>query len=131
MVAAAVEGDWRMVRFHEGIGTLVVIAFLALTVVYILQLTGRTITWSRQLSFGAAGLLLFQYVLGFGLLSGDWDVSPWHFVFALGAIIPVGLEHSMANAKEDVRQRSRIGALAAAGTTALVLIAYIIAQTTS
>lgn len=120
-----------MVGLHEGIGTLVVIAFLALTVVYILQLTGRTITWSRQLSFIASGLLLVQYVIGFGLLSDDWDVSPFHFVFALAALITVGLEHGMASAKEDVRERSRIGAAAAAGTTALVLIAYAIAQSTS
>jgi predicted cobalt transporter CbtA len=46
-----------MVRAHEGIGTLVIIAFLALTIVNVMQLRGRTIGWSRQLSFGAAGLL--------------------------------------------------------------------------
>lgn len=120
-----------MVRFHEGIGTLVVIAYLALTVVYILQLTGRTITWSRQLSFGAAGLLAFQYVLGFGLLSGDYDVSPFHFLFALAALVPVGAEHGMASTREDVRERSKIGAVAAAATTTLALIAYAIAQSTA
>lgn len=120
-----------MVRFHEGIGTLVVIGYLALTVTYVLQLTGRTIAWSRQLSFLAAGLLLFQYVIGFGLLSGDWDVSPFHFVVALAALITVGMEHGMASSREDVRERSRLGAIAAAGTTALALIAYIVAQSTS
>lgn len=119
-----------MVRFHEGIGTLVVIAFLALTVVYILQLTGRTITWSRPLSFAAAGLLFFQYVIGFGLLSGDHDVSPFHYIFALGAIITVGLEHGMAQTQENPSARYRIASAAAAGTTALVIIAYAIGQST-
>jgi heme A synthase len=119
-----------MVRFHEGIGTLVVIAFLVLTVVYILQLTGRKITWSREASFAAAGLLLFQYVLGFGLLSGSHHVSAWHYIIALSALIPVGLEHAMANAERDPASRMRIVAAAAAATTALVIIAYAIGQST-
>ena len=78
-----------MVRFHEGIGTLVVLAFLALVVVNLLQMSGRSISWTRQLSFAAAGLLFFQYVIGFGLLGGDHDVNPLHFLFALGAIVTV------------------------------------------
>jgi hypothetical protein len=117
-----------MVRFHEGLGTLVVIAYLALTVVYVLQLTGRTITWSRQLSFIAAGLLLFQYVIGFGLLSSDHDVSPFHYIIALAALITVGLEHGFAQSREEPAARYRIAAAAAAGTTALVIIAYAIGQ---
>jgi uncharacterized protein YebE (UPF0316 family) len=117
-----------MVRFHEGIGTLVVIAFLALTVVYVLQIAGRTITWSRQLSFIAAGLLLIQYVIGFGLLSSNHDVSPFHYVIALAALITVGLEHGMAQSREEPSARYRIAAAGAAGTTVLVIIAYVIGQ---
>ena len=117
-----------MVRFHEGIGTLVVLAFLALVVVNLLQMRGRSITWARQLSFAAAGLLFFQYVLGFGLLSGNYEVNPLHFVFALGAIVTVALEHGKANTKEAVSTRARLGAACAAGSTALVIIAYAIGQ---
>jgi len=117
-----------MVRFHEGIGTLVVLAFIALVVVNLLQMSGRSISWSRQLSFAAAGLLFFQYVIGFGLLGGNNDVNPLHFLFALGAIVTVGLEHGMANTKQDVSARARLAAACAAGSTALVIIAYAIGQ---
>jgi hypothetical protein len=117
-----------MVRLHEGVGTLVVLAFLALTIVNLMQLRGRSIPWSRQASFGAAGLLFVQYVIGFNLLGGDHDVSPFHFLFALGAIATVGLEHGKANVIPDVAQRARLASIATAGTTALVIIAYAIGQ---
>ena len=55
-----------MVTVHMIVGSLVVIAFIALTISYGMQLNGtRTLSWSRPLSMGAAGLLLLQYVLGF------------------------------------------------------------------
>ena len=117
-----------MVHVHEGVGTLVVLAFLALTVVNVLQATGRTIAWSRQLSFAAAGLLFFQYVLGFGLLSGHHKITAVHYLFALAAIITVGLEHGFADTKEDPSTRHRLAAAFAAGTTALVIVAYAIGQ---
>lgn len=120
-----------MVRLHEGIGTLVVLAFLALTIVNVLQLRGRTITWSRQLSFGAAGLLLLQYVLGFSLLGSDHKITAAHYLFALAAIITVGLEHGMADTQEVPSKRYQLAALFAAGTTALTLIAYAIGQSNS
>lgn len=117
-----------MVRFHEGVGTLVVLAFIALTVVNALQASGRTIGWSRQLSFGAAGLLALQYVLGFGLLSGNHKITAAHYVIALAALIPVGLEHGYAKSNDDPATRNRLAAAFAAGTTALVIIAYAIGQ---
>ena len=120
-----------MVRLHEGIGTLVVIAFVALTVAYVLQLRGKRIEWSRQLSMVAGGLRLIQYALGFILIGGDNDVSPFHFVFALGTIATVGLEHAMASGREGGSPNLRLAAAAAAGTTALALIAYAIGQSTA
>lgn len=120
-----------MVRLHEGIGTLVVVAFLAMTVVYVLQLRGKRIEWSRQLSMGAGGLLLVQYALGFILIGGDNDVSPIHYLFALGAIATVGLEHAMANGDNGGSPNLRLAAAAAAGTTTLALIAYAIGQSTA
>ncbi len=117
-----------MVRFHEGVGTLVVIAFLALTIINLMQLRGKSISWSRQLSFGAAGLLFVQYVIGFNLLGGDHSISAWHYLFALGAIATVGLEHGKANTIEEVSKRARLASIATAGTTALAIIAYAIGQ---
>jgi hypothetical protein len=125
---AGLTGRVEMVRFHEGIGTLVVLAFLALTIINVLQATGRTISWSRELSFAAAGLLFFQYVLGFGLLSGDHHITAAHYLIALAAIITVGLEHGYADSKEDPTTRNRLAAAFAAGTTVLVIIAYAIGQ---
>jgi hypothetical protein len=118
----------NMVRFHEGIGTLVVLAFLALTVVNVLQITGKQITWSRQLSFGAAGLLALQYVIGFSLLGGDHDITPFHYLFALLALVTVGLEHAKADKEENEATRARMGAAFAAATTVIVIIAYAIGQ---
>lgn len=117
-----------MVGVHSAVGTLVVLAFLALTVVNVLQLTGRSIAWSRQLSFAAAGLLALQYVLGFSLLGSGHKITAAHYLFALGALITVGLEHGMANTQEEPAKRYRLAAAATAGTTALVIIAYAIGQ---
>jgi hypothetical protein len=114
-----------LVTVHETVGTLVVLAFLALTVVNVLRVTGRQITWARQLSFAAAGLLLLQYVLGFSLLGSDHSITAWHYLFALSAILTVGIEHGMANAQAP-SGNARLAAAATAGTTVLVLIAYAI-----
>src|SRR3954463_12552624 len=100
-----------MVRFHEGMGTLVVLAFLALTIVNILQATGKTITWSKQLSFTAAGLLALQYIIGFTLLGSDHTISGLHYTFALVAIVTVGLEHGKAMTQEDPGKRYRLASV--------------------
>lgn len=119
-----------MVHVHEGVGTLVVIAFLVLTVVNVLRAAGRTITWAKPLSFIAAGLLFLQYVIGFSLLGGDHKITAWHYLFALAAIIPVGIEHGLGNAREQEKPGTgvRIAAAAAAATTIIVIIAYAIGQ---
>ncbi|HEY7036464.1 MAG TPA: hypothetical protein VH482_34360 [Thermomicrobiales bacterium] len=116
-----------MVTVHETIGTLVVLAYLALTVVNILRATGRQIVWARQLSFAAAGLLVVQYLLGFSLLGSDHKITAWHYLFALAAILTVGVEHGMANAQPP-SGNVRLAAAATAGTTLLTLIAYAIGQ---
>jgi hypothetical protein len=112
------------------IGSLVVLAYLALTVVNVLRATGRQIPWARPLSFGAAGLLVLQYLLGFSLLGSDHKITAWHYTFALAAILTVGLEHGMANAQPP-SGNARLAAAATAGTTALTLIAFIIGSSHS
>jgi phosphoglycerol transferase MdoB-like AlkP superfamily enzyme len=119
-----------MVHVHQGVGALVVIAFLILAVVNILRASGKSISWAKPLSFTAAGLLVVQYVLGFSLLGNDHKITAWHYIFALVAIIPVGIEHGMGNAKEAEKPGSgiRIAALASAVTTIIVIVAYAIGQ---
>lgn len=118
-----------MVTVHMVIGTLVVIAFLVLAVGNAIQLTGeRTFTWTRQLSMAAALLLLVQYVLGFSLLSGDHSITAAHYIFALAALITVGVEHGVAYPAEDRTTRARLATMATSGTALLVIIAYSIGQ---
>ena len=117
-----------MVNVHMIVGTLVLIAFIALAIVNGLQMSGaRTFSWSRQLSMTAAGLLLLQYALGFSLL-GSHSITPAHYLIALAAIIPVGYEHMVVNTQEASTRRARLGLFAASATTVLVLIAYAIAE---
>jgi hypothetical protein len=120
--------EGRMVNVHMIVGTLVLIAYVALAITNGMQLSGaRTFSWSRQLSMAAAGLLLLQYVLGFGLL-GSHSITATHYLVALAAIIPVGYEHMVANTQDVPSTRARLGMLAASATALLVLIAYAIAE---
>jgi peptidoglycan/LPS O-acetylase OafA/YrhL len=117
-----------MVGFHSTVGTLVLLAYLALVIVNLLSLRGGSYPWARQLSFFAAGLLLLQYVLGFTLLASDHHITAAHYILALCALITVGFEHGYANTRETPEERARFAALAAAGTFIIVLITYIIGQ---
>ena len=120
-----------MVTVHMTVGTLVLIAYLALTICYAMSMRGRTISFLKPLSFAAAGLLALQYVLGFGLLGNDHEQRGLHYVFALAALITVGVEHGYAGSREDARSRARIGTIAAAGTFLLALAAYGVGESSS
>jgi hypothetical protein len=112
------------------VGSLVLLAYLALTIVNVIQLRGgRTIGFARQLSMAAALLLLVQIVLGFNLLAGDRSITGLHYIIALATLITVGLEHGMANSRPTEAERLKIATLATAGTTILVFIAYMIGET--
>ncbi|MEA2515567.1 MAG: hypothetical protein QOJ59_5056 [Thermomicrobiales bacterium] len=119
------KGRQSVVNIHQTIGTLVVIAYLVLTVANILRATGRQIGWARPLSFAAAGLLVLQYLLGFSLLGSDHSITAWHYLIALAALITLGVEHGMANAQAP-SGNARLAAAATAGTTVLTIIAYAI-----
>jgi hypothetical protein len=123
------EGGFSMVSVHMWVGTAVLVAYLTLTVANFLQYRrGTTISWARELSMGAALLLLVQIVLGFNLLASDHTITPLHYLFALAALIPVGVEHGMVKGKELATDRARLATFATAGTTLLVLVAYAIAE---
>jgi hypothetical protein len=117
-----------MVTVHMIVGTLVVIAFVLLVIVNIFRLTGATFPWARKLSYAAAGLLIVQYVLGFGLLGDDHKITAWHYIIAVLAILPVGAEHALAANQASPKKGLMLTTLATAGTAALTIIAYAIGQ---
>lgn len=118
-----------MTNIHMIVGTAVIIAFVAVLILNIrTAVTGAEFSWQKIVSYGAATILLFQYLIGFSLLGSGNDVPAWHFLVALAAILPVGMEHGFASQRPTPRDRGRIGALANVATLVLVLIAYVIGQ---
>ena len=119
-----------MANVHMVVGTLVVIAFAIDLVLRILEYRGSTFSFTRMVSFAAGGLLLVQYVLGFGLLSSSDDKpSPIHYVLALAAILTVGAEHmATSQASSDPKGAKRIALRSVAATLALVLAAYFVGE---
>ena len=112
------------------VGSLVLIAYVVLTIVNVVQMRrGRMLGWARQLSMAAALLLLVQIVLGFNLLAGDGSITVLHYLFALASLITVGAEHGMANSRPTEAERLKVATLATAGTTILVFVAYLIGET--
>lgn len=118
-----------MTAFHSTVGTLVVIGYIIVLALNIRAAMGRPVpSWHRPVSFGAAFLLLVQYMLGFSLLGEDKDIPAMHYIIAVLAILPVGAEHALGSKEPDSRKAGRIGAIANVVTLVLVLIAYIIGQ---
>lgn len=119
-----------MANVHMIVGSLVVIAFLIDLILRFLATRGKTFSFTRIVAFAAGGLLLVQYVLGFGLLSSsDNKPSPIHYVLALAAIITVGAEHMVTGQPGTDVKATNIKALrAVAATVALVLAAYLVGE---
>ena len=113
-----------MSQVHLLLGSVIVVAFLLLTILYVLRITGRAVPGVSTFSKIAAGLLLLQYVLGFLLMGGGYHNSNLHYLIALLAIIPVGLEHAWAANRTTAHQRAVGSAIAAALTTILVVAAH-------
>lgn len=117
-----------MVTVHNVVGTLVVVAYLALAVANVLRVRGGDVPWARMLSFAAAGLLILQYLLGFWLLGSGNANQPSHYAFALLAVLTVGLEHGYAQTRSTPRARATTALVATVATFLLVAIAYSIGQ---
>ena len=118
-----------MVNVHSTVGTLVLVAFLAVTVLNLIQLVQkRDFSWAIMVSRTAALLLLVQWALGFNLLVGESTISPFHYLVALASAGTVGLEHGPGYNDPDPVKRRKIALAATLGTTILVLIAYLIGQ---
>src|SRR4051794_12745415 len=111
-----------MATVHMILGSLVLIGYLALAISY---WRGAAIT--RQLSMAAGAAIVVQWALGFVLLiSSDDRPNATHYIFALATILTVGFEHSVAVPEKDAAKRKRLGTMAATGTFALALVAYLI-----
>jgi len=115
-----------MVNIHSTVGTFVLLAYLVLTVLYVLWAAGRPMPAIRIISIVAATLLLLQYLLGISLLVDDHEITAVHYLIALAAIVTVGLEHGPARLRSVDQSRASMGAIAAGSTFVLVLVAYLI-----
>lgn len=118
-----------MTNIHMIIGTLVLVGYVVTLALNInTARTGKDFSWQKIVSFGAATLLLLQYMLGFSLLGEGKDVPAFHFLIALAAIIPVGMEHGYASQRPTAVERGKLAALANVFTLVLVLVAYAIGE---
>ena len=118
-----------MTNVHMIVGTLVVLGYALSAILNArLAFTGADVSWQRQVSFGAATLLLLQWMLGFSLLGEGRNIPAIHYILGLAAILPVGAEHGLAGTRERPRQRGLVSMVANLVTLAVVLIAYIIGQ---
>lgn len=115
---------------HATVGSLVIVAFAANLILYLLQLTSRPMPWARYVSYAAAGVLLLQLLLGVSLLFEGYVNVTTHYVVALLTIVPVGYEHAMAGGRRPPRARLTAGAIASLATLVLAVVAYLIGQGT-
>jgi hypothetical protein len=122
------KDEQGMATVHMVVGSIVVLGYLALTILNLMAIGGRQFAWVKPLSFGVAGALVVQYLLGFNLLGNDHDQTAWHYLVALAALIPIGFEHASANARSDPKERARMAAIANAATFVVVLAAFMIGE---
>jgi hypothetical protein len=114
-----------MTAVHYTVGTLTLVGFLTTLVLNArTATTGNSFTWQRGVSFGASTLLLLQYMLGFSLLGEGKSIPAIHFLLALAAILPVGLEHGYAAQRPNAKARGQWAVIANVLTLILVAIAW-------
>ena len=119
-----------MTNIHMIVGSALIVAYLV-----VLALNIRTarssaeFSWQKIVSFAAATLLVLQYLLGISLLGEGRDVSAFHFLIGLAAILPVGMEHGYGSQQPSAIDRGKIGALANVMTLVILLVAYLIGET--
>lgn len=127
--AEAKEKKRELTNLHLIIGLATLAAFALLTIVNGLQaFRGSELSWARGLSFAAAGLLLIQYVIGFGLLGGSHKITAVHYIVALAAVVPVGAEHMLAAQEPDRNKARRIAFICNVIAVVLIVIAYAIGE---
>lgn len=119
-----------MTNIHMIVGSAVVVAYVLIFALNVRTgATGKEFSWQKMVSFGAATLLLLQYMLGFSLLLGEGkSITSWHFLIALCAIIPVGFEHGYASQRKSAVERGKLSAMANLFTIVVVIVAYLFGE---
>lgn len=117
---------------HMIVGTVTLVLFLVNVIMYAIELTkGKPVAYHRLVSIGAATGLLLNYALGFMLLGAGNSITIWHWLLALVAILPVGMEHGGTANQENFRKKSMLGLVAASLAFIIVLTAYGIGEMAS
>lgn len=110
---------------HMIVGTATLVLFLLNAIMYGIELVkGKAVGYHRLVSIAAATGLLLQYALGFMLLGGGHAITWWHWVLALVAILPVGMEHGATANQQNFRKKSMMGLIAASIAFVIVLGVY-------
>ncbi|HYJ12044.1 MAG TPA: hypothetical protein VEW66_00510 [Thermomicrobiales bacterium] len=118
-----------MTSIHMIVGTLVIVGYVVVLALNIRSATtGREYSWQKMVSFGAATVLILQYMLGFSLLGEGKSITSWHYLIALCAIIPVGFEHGYASQRASIVERGKLAAMANVFTLVIVIVAYMFGE---
>ena len=114
---------------HMIVGSATLLLFLLNVIMYAIEFTrGQPVSYHKLVSISAATGLLLQYALGFMLLGAGNSIRWTHWVLALVAIIPVGMEHGMTANQTRFRTKSMIGLVASVLAFIVVLAVYAIAE---
>lgn len=117
---------------HMIVGSATLVLFLLNAIMYGIEMVkGVAIGYHRLVSIAAATGLLLQYALGFMLLGAGNSIPVWHWLVALVAILPVGMEHGGTANQENFRKKSMLGLIAASLAFVIVLAAYGIGEMAS
>lgn len=110
---------------HMIVGMATMLLFLLNAIMYGIEMVkGKAVGYHRLVSISAATGLLLQYALGFMLLGASHSITWIHWVLALLAILPVGMEHGATANQTNFRKKSMMGLIAATITFVIVLAVY-------
>ncbi len=117
---------------HLYIGTALLIAYLATTVIYATGIGSGTVpAFGKYVSYLAALLLVLQYLVGIGLLASKYQNKWYHYVLAVLVIVPIGLEHGMIRKRFTGRQLATNLTLVAGITTFVIFLTWLVGRGTS
>lgn len=116
-----------MTNIHNTVGGLLLVAYIATTIIYALGIgSGRIPAFGRAVSGVASVLLLAQYLLGIGLLAARYQNVWYHYLLAVLVLLPIGLEHGFLRRRFTGRQLATNLTGVAAVTTVVILLTYLV-----
>lgn len=126
------EGTFMSTTIHFIVGSVTLLLFLINAIMYGVELVkGTGVAYHKLVSIAAATGLLLQYALGFMLLGAGESITWWHWVLALVAILPVGMEHGATANQENFRKKSMMGLIASSLAFIIILVVYGIGEMAS